>query len=68
MHHPGQSSSSLPIFDYSSNYISEDKIQEFFQFEELCAVNIIHINCRSLKKNFDHVSLLLSNIKYPSQL
>jgi len=27
--------------------------------------NVIHINCRSLKKNFYHVSLLLSNIKYP---
>jgi len=37
----------------------------FFHFEEQGAVNIIHINCRSLKKNFDHVSLLLSNIKYP---
>jgi len=66
----GSNSSSLPIFDnyiyiLICSYISEDKIQEFFQFEELFAVNIIHINCRSWKNNFDHVSLLLSNIKYP---
>jgi len=61
----GSNSSSFPILYCSSNYISEDKIQEFFHFEEQGAVNIIHINFRSLKKNFDHVRLLLSNIKYP---
>jgi len=34
----GSNSSSFPILDYSSNYISEDKNQEFFPFEEQGAV------------------------------
>jgi len=53
------------IGDYASIYITEDKITEFFKFHEDSAINLIHINCRSLKKNFESVKLLLSNISFP---
>ena len=50
---------------HDSRYITEDKLREFFQFDDPSAINLLHINCRSLRKNFDNIRLLLSTIKYP---
>ena len=50
------------ICKYFSRYVSEARIKDFFEFQDCCAVNFLHINCRSLKKNFDSVKILLSNI------
>ena len=43
----------------NSSYIAEDKLCEFFNFEEKDSFNAIHINCRSLNKNFKALENLL---------
>jgi len=53
------------VCDYDSKYVTEDKVNEFFHFDDLSAINLLHVNCRSLKKNFDSVKLLLANISCP---
>ena len=43
------------ILNHSSPYIEESKTTDFLNFGETNAVNILHINCRSIKKNFDAI-------------
>jgi len=38
------------LFSQNSVYITVDKINDFFGFGNRSAVDIIHLNCRSLKK------------------
>src|ERR1043165_7269477 len=42
-----------------SRYISEDQLEKFFNFNNKQAINVIHVNMRSLKKNFDKLESLL---------
>ena len=51
-----------PLFDddplpfvSSSPYIKESKLNDFFKFDGGSAINLMHINCRSLKKNFREI-------------
>ena len=50
--------------NYSVNctYITEEGLNNFFKVEDYSAVNMTHINARSLKKNFDKILSLISNI------
>lgn len=44
----------------ASTYITENKFSEFLQSENDSSFNIMHINCRSLNKNFRSITSLLS--------
>ena len=35
-----------------NKYITVDELNNFFNFKQCSAINIMHINCRSLKKNY----------------
>ena len=48
------------VFSLYSPYIAECKLNDFFEFPGLPAINLIHINCRSMKKNFGNIVNLLS--------
>ena len=50
--------------NYSVNctYITEEGLNNFFKVEDYSAINMTHINARSLKKNFDKILSLISNI------
>jgi len=52
----------INIPNNASKYITENKLNEFFQFQDDSALNIIHINCRSLKKNFGSLNILLQSL------
>ena len=43
-------------------YISEGNLNKFFKFEDDNAINLIHINARSLKKNIEQIRSLINNI------
>ena len=45
-----------------SKYMSVDKLNDFFKSGKMSAMDIIHINCRSMDKNFDEVLCLYSTI------
>jgi hypothetical protein len=48
------------IFNYSKScYITENKLENFMHPDNKASLNIIHINCRSLNKNFDSITNLL---------
>lgn len=50
-------------FDVCKNkYIDEIDLNKFFDFSEQSAINIIHVNCRSLNKNFGGLQSLLNSI------
>ena len=51
-----------PFPEISSKYITENDLGKFFKFNDTNALNLIHINARSLKKNFCHLETLLKNI------
>jgi hypothetical protein len=51
--------------DGSSKYITEDKMNDFFNFNYVSAFNLMHVNCRSLKKNFGPLNDLLSHLTHP---
>jgi len=53
----------LPSF--ASKYVTDCKLHDFFNFEDHTALNILHVNCRSLKKNFNSLTNLLNMVKYP---
>jgi hypothetical protein len=57
--------SAQSLFSQNSPYIETCKLDGFFKFQVSCAINIIHINCRSLKKNFSNVVNLLSTLSNP---
>src|ERR1700690_3027108 len=46
----------------ASKYITDDKLNEFFQFQDNTALNVIHVNCRSLNKNFGSLNILLQSL------
>ena len=51
--------------DGSSKYITEDKMNDFFNSSYRSAFNLMHVNCRSLKKNFGPLNDLLSHLTNP---
>jgi hypothetical protein len=53
------------VFSLYSPYIAECKLNDFFEFPGLPAINLIHINCRSMKKNFGNIVNLLSLLSKP---
>ena len=44
---------------FAIKYITADKLNDFFQFEDHTALNLLHVNCRSLKKNFSSLNILI---------
>ena len=48
--------------NFKCKYSSEENLGNFFEFEEKSAINLMHINTRSIKKNFDKIQELLRNI------
>ena len=50
------------IADSSSSYLTEDKLHGFFYFDKKDSFNAIHVNCRSLNKNFKALENLLTFI------
>jgi len=49
----------------SSRYLSEKDMNNFFDFKDKEAVNLLHLNIRSMKKNFDQLLALLTNMSCP---
>ena len=50
----------------NSNYITEDELSKFYNpVNHFSAINLLHVNCRSLKKNFNHLKNLISMISEP---
>lgn len=49
----------------ASRYISEDEFNGFFQLTDQSAINVLHVNCRSIKKNFGNLSNLLNLLISP---
>src|ERR1051325_3463070 len=51
-------------FDLCSNcitkYLTEDSLNNFFHQRKSAAINFLHVNCRSLQKNFFSVTNLLN--------
>ena len=45
-----------------SAYLEEDKLNSFFDFGHGSSVNIMHVNCRSIKKNFKSLKCLLHGL------
>ena len=45
--------------NYSNSYICDDEIHSFFQSDSGDAIKLLHINCRSIDKNFTAVESLL---------
>lgn len=48
-----------------SRYILEKDTECFFNVKDVGSINLLHINARSLKKNFVKLESLLANIKNP---
>ena len=46
-----------PLDQYStgSPYIEEGKPNDFFQFHDASAINLMHISCRNLRNNFREI-------------
>ena len=51
-----------PFQDINSKYITEKELGQFFNFDDKNSINMLHINARSLKKNFCNIESLLANI------
>ena len=49
----------------NSNYLEESKLNTFFKSSNKFAINLIHINSRSLSKNFKQIISLISRISVP---
>ena len=47
---------------YASKYLTTDMLDEFFNFNDHFALNLLHVNCRSLKKNFGPINNLLNSM------
>ena len=48
-----------------SIYITEDQFSDFFHLSDQSAINVLHVNCRSLKKNFLNLKNLLGFLESP---
>ena len=46
----------------ANRYLVENEINSFCHFDEQSNLNILHLNCRSLKKNFDSLKTLLNSV------
>jgi len=53
------------IMQSDSKYITEDKMNNFFDLKDTAFLNFLHINCRSLKKNFGPVTNLFNFLSMP---
>ena len=56
---------SLNVQDVTCKYITENEASSFFNFGDKHAINIMHVNCRSIKKNFGPLTNLLNMISAP---
>jgi len=52
-------------FRNNSIYVEVNKLCNLFDFTNKSAINLIHINCRSLKKNFNDILTMLNIISSP---
>ena len=50
------------VTDSSSCYVTEKELHDFFHFEDNLCFNVLHVNCRSLNKNFNGLQRLLSSV------
>ena len=55
----------LPNSDPMSKYVTENELNAFFQFSCVNSINILQINCRSIKKNYNSITNLLSTLDAP---
>lgn len=53
------------FFPSNSRYIEVCELSDFFKFQGTSAINIMHLNCRSLRKNYCNVVNLLTSISKP---
>ena len=49
----------------TSKYITEGEVNNFMCFDVTTAINLLHINCRSLKKNFNSFSTFINGFLNP---
>ena len=54
-----------PLNVIGSKYVTEKDINKFFNFDDTEAVNVLHVNVRSMNKKFCHLESLLANILQP---
>ena len=47
------------MFSYQSKYVEIQSLHDFFNFRAGSAINLMHINCRSINKNFSNILDLL---------
>ncbi len=52
-------------YNCNSEYLEEGKLNDFFNFNNNSSLNLIHINCRSMNKNFKSLANLLHRIDGP---
>ena len=58
-------SNDLGLLDSSSQnivskYITESEVNDFFNFNNHAGLNFVHVNCRSIKKNFGPLNNFLN--------
>ena len=53
---------SFNIPSSTSKYITDNKLNKFFKFDDKSALNVMHVNCRSLKQNFGALTNLLNQL------
>jgi hypothetical protein len=46
-------------------YVTENELNAFFNFSDTSSMNILHINCRSIKKNYNSIINVLHMFKAP---
>ena len=51
-----------PFLDVNNKYLAEKDLDKFFNFNDSKAINMLHINIRSMKKNFCQLEALLSTM------
>ena len=54
--------SSISPTNNTGIYIEERQLNDFFEFQHMAAINVMHINCRSMKKNFNDIVNLISTL------
>jgi hypothetical protein len=53
-----------PFDGLDCEYIVESKLSHFFDFRDTNSIDVLHVNARSLKKNYDKLETLLLNIAH----
>ena len=46
--------------NYNNRYVSEDEVHDFFHLNSFATFKLLHINCRSIGKNFTAIENLLT--------